>query len=386
MASASGRHIRAVMAAGVADSVGLALGWTVFNLIAVERHGLAVAATYNAAMLVGIGLAAPVTAGLTGRRTNRFLVRSCALIEVGLRVLAFVTLLGGAPAAVTALVVLALNVVAWTGYAGMRAEVAGAPDRAAALSRYASLILAAEAAGASLAALLPFDPAGGGSQAVLVAVVAVYACSLLPTVAVAAGATVAAAPAHRPRVPSGHDRQVLLTGGLVMAMAAGPALLYVVLADRLHGRGSVAVAAIAFTAGSLLSPSLAARFGRLAWPPTVALPWIGAAMAAGWIVAPWSVVGLGVAQFASGLALTAFEGTMDAGLVGDAVDGDVTNKLAQASAVRAVGGAASVRLVPLLVPAVGVGAMAVTMAGGAVVAALVADVARPIDVPDPEPA
>jgi hypothetical protein len=55
------------MAAGCIDSFGLAFGWTVFNLEAVYRYGLAAAALFNAAMLVGVALSAPASGQLTSR-------------------------------------------------------------------------------------------------------------------------------------------------------------------------------------------------------------------------------------------------------------------------------------------------------------------------------
>jgi hypothetical protein len=49
-----------------------------------------------------------------------------AATEAGLRVGTFALLLAGTPLPVVAAAVVASNVVAWTGYAGMRAEVAAA--------------------------------------------------------------------------------------------------------------------------------------------------------------------------------------------------------------------------------------------------------------------
>src|SRR5204862_5230152 len=72
----------------------------------------------------------------------------------------------------------------------------------------------------------------------------------------------------------------------------------------------------------------------------------GIGMVIGWALAPWSVVGLLVALFLSGVCLTGFQGVMDFALAGGCSDGEATVALAQGSAARAVGSAAAVRLVP----------------------------------------
>ena len=54
-------RLRELLFSGVVDSFGMALGWTVFVLLATARGGLAEAALYNAAMLAGVVLSAPVT-------------------------------------------------------------------------------------------------------------------------------------------------------------------------------------------------------------------------------------------------------------------------------------------------------------------------------------
>jgi hypothetical protein len=56
--------------------------------------------------------------------------------------------------------VAASNVVAWTGYAGMRAEVAAADPRGVAMTWYMVAVAAIEAAGTATAALLPTAPTG----------------------------------------------------------------------------------------------------------------------------------------------------------------------------------------------------------------------------------
>ena len=55
------------MVAGLVDSFGLSLGWTMFTLLAVHAGGLADAALYNAAMLVGLVLSAPLTTWVANR-------------------------------------------------------------------------------------------------------------------------------------------------------------------------------------------------------------------------------------------------------------------------------------------------------------------------------
>ena len=68
-------RLRELLVSGVVDSFGMALGWTVLVLLAVSRGGLAEAALYNAAMLAGVVLSAPVTGWLARRFTGRTLLR-----------------------------------------------------------------------------------------------------------------------------------------------------------------------------------------------------------------------------------------------------------------------------------------------------------------------
>src|SRR3954447_23513735 len=74
-------RVREILQAGLIDSFGLSLGWTMFSLIAVLTGGLAAAALYNAATLAGPVLAAPVTGWLANRWTGRTLVRAAAATE-----------------------------------------------------------------------------------------------------------------------------------------------------------------------------------------------------------------------------------------------------------------------------------------------------------------
>ena len=78
-------------------------------------------------------------------------------------------------------------------------------------------------------------------------------------------------------------------------------------------------------------------------------------MAAGWVFASSSLVGLLAAQVLSGYAVTAFEGGMDA-LV--AAAGSVTSRLAYASASRALGSSVAVTVTPLLFTASAIGGFA----------------------------
>jgi Pyridoxal-dependent decarboxylase, pyridoxal binding domain len=172
--------------------------------------------------------------------------------------------------------VAATNVVAWTGYAGMRAEVAAADPRGAAMTWYMVAVAAIEAAGTATAALLPTGPTGLVSGTLLAAVIAAYGACLLPTWLVAAGAQVGRAqPAAHPTLrgsqwvprrtrsgprggdpvlgrgprwgsvvqrPGGRRRistasyrpgplaGLLASGGLVMLLGSGPTLLAAALA------------------------------------------------------------------------------------------------------------------------------------------------------------
>ena len=92
------RRLDRLVAAGLIDSFGLALGWTVFLLHAVAAHGLGTAAAYSAAMLVGIALSAPVAGVVAARLDGRRLLRSTAVVEAALRGGVFALLLLGAAA------------------------------------------------------------------------------------------------------------------------------------------------------------------------------------------------------------------------------------------------------------------------------------------------
>ena len=335
------------MAAGCVDSFGLAFGWTVFNLEAVYRQGLAAAAVFNAAMFIGVALAAPASGWLTSRLNGRGVLQTTAVVDGALRIASLVLLVAGAPVPVVAVLVAMNNVAAWTGYAGMRAEISAAAGHVTAMTRYATVVIGTEAVGAMAAALVPIHARGDVAGWLVVVAVVVYGVVLVPTYLVAFGSRVG----HRMPTANRADtarrrRGPLALGAAVMVLCSGPTLLFVALSARLHGRMSVAGAAATFAAGSLAAPAIARGVGRLHLPATIEWPAWGIGMVIGWALAPWSVLGLLVAQFLSGVCLTGFQGVMDFSLAGGSSDGEATVALAQGSAARAVGSAAAVRLVP----------------------------------------
>jgi len=356
-----GRHARTqvgsarlgrLLAAGLIDSFGMTLGWTVFSLLVLEGSGLAGLGACNAAMLAGVALSAPATAWLAPRLGTGTLLRATAAVEALLRVASFLLLLSGAPVAVLAVVVVVMYVAGLAGYAGMRAEVSAAspPDRAAAtMTLFVVAILAVEAAGVASAALLPGEPPGT-ARGLLVGVVAFYGASQLPTWLVARGARVGRAPRRRAAGRGGARAGLpLAAGALVMLLGSGPALLAVGLAAELHGSRWVAGSALAFTAGALLAPWVVALLERQRLPAAVTWPAWGAGMLVGWILAPAHVAGLLVAQVLAGLCVAAFEGSMDAHVAATARHGTLTARLAASEAVRALGSAVAVAALPTLV-------------------------------------
>jgi hypothetical protein len=399
-------RLHELLLAGVADSFGMALGWTVLVLLAVSRGGLAEAALYNAAMLAGVVLSAPVTGWLARRLSGRALLRGAAGLEMLLRVGVLAGLIAGLPSALIAACVVVMNVAAWAGFAGMRAEVTAVAPGARAMTRYALCIAAVEAAGTGLGALLPVGPGGYPTGAMLVAVYVLYAGALLPTLvsarraritphraaparpagapaagrgdltagpaASAAGrarATVGRARSAGPRRPAVSPR-LLVAGGGVMLLASGPTLLAVPLTTELHGRAWVAGTAVAFSLGCLLSTAAIAVAGRVRLPAVLRWGLWGMGMLAGWTVAPLHAVWVLFAQFLAGLSQTAFEGDMDARAAAEAPPDGVTTALAYSASVRALGGAVAVRALPVLVAAPAIGAAASTAVAVLGVAAL----------------
>jgi hypothetical protein len=365
------RRLRAVTAAGLVDSLGLSVGWTLFNLYAVHTQGLTAVGTYNAALFTGVALSAPATGWLSSRLGGRRLLRSTAALEAALRVASFVLLIEGAPVGIVALCITAVGMTAWTGYAGMRAEIAAADRRAGALAWYLGAIASIEGIGAAAAALLPLSLAALRSPGALAAVLVVYAGVLIPTVVVAGSSEVERA-VERVSLRSMTRHARAIAGGFaVMFLASGPVFLAVGLAAELHGRTAVAYAALAFLAGSLLAPRLATLLERRRLPSPFLWPALGALVAGGWIAAPWSVGGLVLAQFVAGLALPALEGTIDASVAGRESGGRVTAGLAWGAAARAIGTAAAVSVAPALFDAGGVTLVCIGMSASCVAAACV---------------
>jgi hypothetical protein len=384
-------RLRRLIGTALVDSFGLSLGWTVFSLYVVGRHGLAGLGLCNAAMLVGVALSAPVAARLSVRLDGRALLRVTCVTESVLRVGTFALLLAGAPLVVVAVAVAASNVVAWTGYAGMRAEVAAADPRGAAMTWYMVAVAAIEAAGTATAALLPRGPDGLVTGSLLFAVITCYGACLLPTWLVAGGARVGrveavgraengagvgVGPVALPRAGvqaappagslagalTGPLAGLLASGGLVMLLGSGPTLLAVGLAAELHGTRWVAGSALAFAAGSLLAPLSVARLERRALPPAVAWPALGVGMVAGWAFAAWRPAALLAAQFLSGMCMSALEGDMDARVAaGNPSPQGVTASLATAAALRAFGSAAAVALAPRIISEAGISGLSVAL-------------------------
>jgi hypothetical protein len=342
------------MTAGLVDSLCLSVAWTVLMLEVVDTYGLPAAGMCSAAMLLGVALSAPAASRMARLLDGRRLLRAAASMEVVLRVGVFALLFSEAPVWLLALCVSAMNVTAWTGYAGMRAEVAAVSRGSAALTWYGTVVAAVEAAGIALAALLPVD-SGPGPDTVLLAVTAAYALALLPTVVVAGGSPVPRAvrpPATTRRTRRPAVSTPTLAGVLLMFAASAPPLLAVALAAQMHGRSAVALAAVAFTLGSLAAPSLAAWVQRRGANHLTV--WVACAvgMVAGWVFAPLHVAMLCLAQVLSGLGMTTLEGLLDT-TAARRHQGQVTGALARATAGRALGSAAGTAVLPVFVAMAG---------------------------------
>ncbi|AGZ45000.1 MFS transporter [Actinoplanes friuliensis] len=369
-------RLRELLVSGVADSFGMALGWTILVLLAVSRGGLAEAALYNAAMLIGVVLSAPVTGWLARRLPGRHLLRGAAGIEIVLRVAALAGLIAGLPSWLIAFLIVAMHVAAWVGFAAMRAEVAAVDARPRAMTRYALAIAAVEAAGTGLGALLPSGPEGHPTGGTLIAIFIVYAGSLIPTIVVARrarmtpqGAAGRIAPARilgyglsspvlkRPSAVHRRSRRfpvsprLLVAGGGIMLLSSGPTLLAVPLTTELHGRHWVAGAAVAFSIGCLLATVAVETIGNMRLPAVLRWSLWGLGMLVGWIGAPLHAANVLAAQFLAGLSQTAFEGDMDAAVADEAPPDGITTALAYSAATRALGGSIAVKTLPVLVTA-----------------------------------
>jgi hypothetical protein len=375
-------RLRELVVSGVADSFGMALGWTILILLAVSRGGLAEAALYNAAMLVGVVLSAPVTGWLARRFPGRTLLRGAAGIEILLRVGALAGLIAGLPSWLIAVAVTAMHVAAWVGFAAMRAEVAAVDARPRSMTRYALAIAAVEAAGTGLGALLPVGTAGHPTGPTLIMIFIVYAGSLVPTIVSSrrarmtprgvtrrvlparivgyavstpvfgrAGSERATGHRRRPARRSPVSPRLLVAGGGIMLLASGPTLLAVPLTTELHGRQWVAGAALAFSIGCLLATVAVEAIGSMRLPAVLRWSLWGLAMLIGWLGAPLHVVSVLLAQFLAGVSQTAFEGDMDALVADEAPADGITTALAYSASVRAMGGAVAVKMLPMLITA-----------------------------------
>jgi hypothetical protein len=347
-------------------------------LLAVSRGGLVEAALYNAAMLLGVVLSAPVTGWLSRRFSGRTLLRGAAGTEILLRVAALAGLIAGLPPWLIAIVVTVMHVAAWVGFAAMRAEVAAVDARPRSMTRYALAIAAVEAAGTGLGALLPVGGGGHPTGWPLVGVFVAYAGSLLPTILSSRRARMTPLGASRrtmparilgyavstptaTRVRTGHRRhpgrrllvspRLLIAGGGIMLLASGPTLLAVPLTDELHGRTWVAGIAVAFSLGCLLATVAVEAIGTMRLPAVLRWSLWGLAMLIGWIGAPLHAVSVLIAQFLAGMSQTAFEGDMDALVADEAPADGITTALAYSASVRALGGAMAVKVLPLVVTA-----------------------------------
>lgn len=375
------RRLLGLMAAGLVDSFCLSLAWTVVVLELTSRYGLVAAGVCSTAMLVGVALSAPIASSMAQRLDGRRLLRTAGGIEAVLRVAVFALLMGGAPVWLLGVCVAAMNVVAWTGYAGMRAEVAAVSDGAAGITWYGTIVAAVEAVGVAAGALLPLGSGGAPSTAVLTAVTLLYVLALVPTFVVAGGSQVPQALRSPGRTLLGRrPSKATLQGALVMTVASAPTLLAVALAAELHGRAAVGLSAGAFTVGSLLAPAMAGFVERM---QRNNLTWwlvLGAGMVLGWTMAAQAVVWLCVAQLVSGCCMTTLEGLLDTRAAQERPHA-VTAALARATAARALGSAVGTAVLPVVIASAGLPATAVALTAGlaviAVTTKIVGAVGRP---------
>jgi hypothetical protein len=180
VSSSGHRRLLWLFAAGWIDSLGLAFAWTLVLLCVVDRYGLGVAGLSGAAMLCGTASAAPVATHLADRLNGRQLLRCAGAVEACLRAAVFVLLMTEAPVSMLLLCVVVMNVTAWTGYAGMRAEVAAIAPGPRALTVYGTGVAALEAIGAAAAVLVPSRTLAHVSFG-SATIVAAYVLALVPT-------------------------------------------------------------------------------------------------------------------------------------------------------------------------------------------------------------
>lgn len=360
MSGRTGRSLGRLMLAGWIDSVCLSFAWTLLILEVLNRHGLRAAGLAGAAMLVGIALSAPVASHLSGHLGGRQLLRTAAGAEAVLRVGVFVLLFLDVGIWVLAACVVVMNVTAWTGYAAMRAEVAALAPGPSALTLYGTGVAAVEALGAAGAALLPASILHRPSVTVVCIVVG-YVLALVPTVVVARGSTIEPVRTLRHGGVRPRPSLPLVAGVLLMAAASAPTLLAVPLAAEMHGRSSVAAAAVAFTVGSLTAPYVAGLVHRRTANGPLAWILCATGMVVLWPLAPMSIAMLCAAQVLSGQFMTTLEGLLDATTAAQA-RGSVTGALARGTAGRAFGSAAGTAALPFGLVAVGVSAVTGTLA------------------------
>jgi len=373
------RRSRSLLATGVLDSFLLSLGWTVLVLRVQAQHGLAVVGLLTAAALVGVAASAPALSWLAHRMSGRGVLALTAAGEATARaVVAVLVLVGGAgvPLPVLALAVVVLNVLTWSGYAAMRAEVAAVSEGTKGLSWYAAGVGAVEAAGVAVAAVVPLLLPDSLHEPFTWVAAAAYVVALAPQLLASFGARVPQAPApdagsvgwSRPRWRRVRLPVVTTAGAAVMVLGSGPLLLAVPLAQELHGRASVALVGTALTVGTLAGPALSSLLERRVGNRPFAWLLCGTAMVIGWVVAPLSLVALCAAAALGGAASAAAEGLFDdaARRSGGA---RVTQALAGATSARALGSAAATAGLPLLVAASSVSAVAAGCAAVLVVAA-----------------
>lgn len=364
------------MAAGLVDSFCLSLAWTVVLLELTRQHGLVAAGLCSTSMLIGVAVSAPAATWMSQRLDGRRLLRSAGGVEAVLRVSLIAMLAGGAPVWSLALCVTLMNVVAWTGYAGMRAEVAAVSEGAKGITWYGTVVAAVEAVGVAAGAFVPLGVGTRPTPETLAAVGLLYVVALVPTLVVAGGSRV---PRARPRGEGLAPKSIgwspgsrmpspaTALGALLMMAASAPTLLSIALAAELHGRGAVGLSAAAFTAGSLLAPALAQQFERTDRNHFVWWLVLAIGMLIGWSMAAQAVTWLCLAQFLSGVCMTTLEGLLDTRASNDRPKA-VTAAFAQATAARALGSSASTAVFPMLV--VGAGLASATLTVSAVLVAL----------------
>lgn len=368
------QRVTRLLIAGWIDSLCLSFAWTLLLLEILDRHDIRAAALAGAAMLVGISLSAPVASQMSHLLGGRQLLRAAAAAEAVLRVAVFMLLFLDVGIWVLAACVVVMNITAWTGYAAMRAEVAAIAPGPAALTLYGTGVAALEALGAAAAALAPASILQEPSLAAG-CIVVVYVLALLPTVLVAGRSPIPASISVAGRGPAWSRPSLpLVAGVLLMAIASAPTLLYVPLAAELHGRSSVAMAAVAFTIGSLTAPYAARLAERRGANGPLAWIFCGLGMVVLWPLAPVSIVILCAAQILSGQFMTALEGLLDA-RIAEQARGSVTGALARGTAGRALGSAAGTAALPFGLVAVGLstltGTLALVLLGSGIIGAVV---------------